>query len=227
MAVNARQYIKNVGKSFGYVTAEYFSNKNPAVKSLMDNVKSATNEIKSTVEDLKDKAKEGKNEKNLLAEPIQVGKDFVGNLFDDIKSGKWYNKERSEEYNDKLAKGIFGDMDDFDFDFDDDFDFDSDFDIDDDSSDSNVDMAKTVDTVGSKVSEAVSMATAKSAHYIVSSSSRNTRALMEQNNRLFYQVNTGLSSINANLMSLVQLGTDVNTHIQNSTVFFTKNKYRF
>ena len=221
MAVNARQYIKNVGKSFGYLAADYFGTNNPAVKSLIDSTKEATNELKSAIDDIKDKAKEGSNEKNLLAEPIQVGKDFIGNFISDIKSGKWYNKERSNEYEEKLAKGFIGDMD---FDFDDDFDtdFDMDFDVDDDD-DSDIDMAKTVDTVGSKVSEAVSMATAKSAQYIVSSSSRNTRAMMEQNNRLFLQVNTGISSINNNLMALVRLGTDVNTHIQNSGVFYTKS----
>ena len=199
MAVNARQYIKNVGKSFGYLAADYFGTNNPAVKSLIDSTKEATSELKSAIDDIKDKAKEGSNEKNLLAEPIQVGKDFIGNFISDIKSGKWYNKERSNEYEEKLAKGFIGDMD---FDFDDDFDtdFDMDFDVDDDD-DSDIDMAKTVDTVGSKVSEAVSMATAKSAQYIVSSSSRNTRAMMEQNNRLFFQVNTGISSINNNLMA--------------------------
>ena len=36
MAVNARQYIKNVGKSFGYLAADYFGTNNPAVKSLID-----------------------------------------------------------------------------------------------------------------------------------------------------------------------------------------------
>ena len=93
MAVNARQYIKNVGKSFGYLAADYFGSNNPAVKSLIDSIKEATNELKSAIDDIKDKAKEGSNEKNLLAEPIQVGQDFIGNFISDIKSGKYPSEE--------------------------------------------------------------------------------------------------------------------------------------
>ena len=218
MAVNAREYIKNVGKSFGYVATDYFGNKNPAIKAIVDEAKETASEAKSALSDLKNMAKNNKNEKSFIGY-INDGKDFINNFFDDIKTGKWYNKEREDESVNKMMSGFGGGDFDFDFDFDDDFD--TDFDIEDD--DTSPDINKTVDTVGAKVSEAVSMATAKSAEYIVDSNSRNTRAMMEQNNRLFYQVNTGLVSINSNLTALVRLGSDVSTHIQNSGVFFTKS----
>ena len=221
MAVNAREYIKNVGKSFGYMATDYFGNSNPAVKALVKEAQETASEAKSALSELKEKAKNNKIENSFINGYINDGKDFINNFFSDIKSGKWYNKERITEAEEKLMSGFGGGDFDIDFDFDDD-DFDTDFDIDDDD-DNPPDINKTVDVVGAKVSEAVSMATAKSAEYIVTNSSRNTRAMMEQNNRLFYQVNTGLMSINSNISSLVSLGNDVSTHIQNSGVFFTKS----
>ena len=220
MAVNAREYIKNVGKSFGYMATDYFGNSNPAVKALVKEAQETASEAKSALSELKEKAKNSKNEKSFIDGYINDGKDFINNFFSDIKSGKWYNKERITEAEEKLMSGFGGGDFDIDFDFDDDFD--TDFDIDDDD-DNPPDINKTVDVVGAKVSEAVSMATAKSAEYIVGSGYRNTKAIMEQNNRLFYQVNTGLMSINSNISSLVSLGNDVSTHIQNSGVFFTKS----
>ena len=84
MAVNAREYIKNVGKSFGYVAADYFGDKNPAVKAIVQEAKETASEAKSALTDLRNRAKNNKNEKNFLSGYINDGKDFINNFFDDI-----------------------------------------------------------------------------------------------------------------------------------------------
>ena len=214
MAVNAISYIKNVGKSLGYASADYFSQKNPAAKALLDETKDLTAELFDKVRDYKSTAEDIKENK-MISENLELVQDLFKNTFSDIKSGKWYNKERKEEVDNGMMNNFFGD----------DFDFDDDFDLDDDDDDdiSGPSIEDSMDRVGSKVSEAVSMATAKSAEHISRTSVRNTKAIMSQNIKLFGQLNAGLGAINGNLSSLVKLGADVNTHIQNSTVFFTKS----
>ena len=57
MAVNAMNYIKNVGKSFGYAAADYFNEKNPAVKAVFETSKEFSSELYEGVKDFKEKNK--------------------------------------------------------------------------------------------------------------------------------------------------------------------------
>ena len=44
--------------------------------------------------------------------------ELIGNIFSDIKTGKFYNKGREDEVTNQMNASLIGGDDDFDFDFD-------------------------------------------------------------------------------------------------------------
>lgn len=213
MAVNAITYVRNVGRSFGYAAVDSFNQNNPAMRALVDNNKEVAVQLYQAIKDIKGTAKKAQD-KIVKNEYFELASEFKDNLFEDIKSGNFYNKERKDRYQTEMMGDTFN------FDFDD-INFD-DMDFGDNIAD-DIDINDTIDTVGEKVSNAVSMATARSAEYIVSSNKESTKILYEQNNRLFAQVTSGLLSINSTLNVLTTSMQPLTTHIQNSTVFYTKS----
>lgn len=222
MAVNAINYIKNVGRSFGYAAVESFKDSNPVVTALIKSNKEYSSQIYESIRDLK-------SDNRKLSERL-VDNEYTGliseaatNIFADIKSGNWYNKDRKDKY-ELEASGVS--MDDFDFD---DFDFD---DLDSESSTTATissdekntkEISNKMDDVGSRTSRAISMATAKSADYIVASQMKSTQLLLSQNNQIFSKINIGLGAVNSNLAALSSLAQPITTHMQNSAVFYTKS----
>ena len=220
MAINPTSYLKNVGKSMGYIAVEALGNNAPVLRDLFaenkDTVQTLYQEIKDFAASPIEKIKS--NEKIM-----SYSNDFkygFKNLMDDIKTGNLYNVERQNE----AMLGAFG-LDDFNMD---DFDFDSDLgDLDSDIkgafNDSTDKEVAAMDDIGSRISSSVSMATAKSAEFIVQSNLENTRALMSQNSYIFKVMSTGFTGINKTLGDIAQLAQPLTSHMQNSAVFFTQS----
>ena len=115
------QYMRNVGKSFGYAFAETFKTNNPTVTAMFGQTKDFSGKLYSGIKDFKSNFKDftttgfGKDVKDIT-------KEGFSNVLSDLKSGKWYNTERSEKL---MAESMgmdfesFDDFGDFDFDFDD------------------------------------------------------------------------------------------------------------
>lgn len=216
-------YMRNVGRSFGYAMVDSVSSMNPTVTALF---KSTAEQSKDLYESIKNF--DGKSlgfESNLKGTLSEGLRDLKNNALDDIRTGKWYNKDRKNAIENQMAEealGInfddFGDFDDFNFD---------DTDLDEQASiqeDATRTTAHAMDIVGSKVSGAVSTAAIKSADYIVESGRLNTKALYNLNLSGFGQVNKGVAAINGNLQLLVSLAEPLTTHMQNSALFYTKSQ---
>ena len=224
--MNAITYIKNVGKSFGYVVWDTAKDMNPAIKSAIDTNSEIAKEMYAAVKDFKGTTAKIKG--SITSSGYwELGKEAVSNTFEDLKTGKWYNKERKDQIDDELISGMMGDDN---FDFDDDFSFDDtdgggEPNFDDDSSadwDKVNDMEDMMDTVGDKVTTGIAQATIKSSELIVENNKNIAKKNAAFTSAMFGKVNAGISSINANISALLPIGEQLNTHIQNSTTFYTR-----
>ena len=236
MAVNALTYVKNVGKSFGYSTIDALKSYNPQITALAEGAKELSESLYETIDSFKAKMNDTDDEKGLIG----IGRDGIAemrnNLFEDLKTGNWYNKQRAEKIQDDAAMKMFGfdeeefNLDDLDFNFDDD-ELDLNMDDDFDSTEAIVNAQKSstesivnaMDSVAAKASGAIAEANVRSADYIVASNRQSSKALYSLNNRGFQQVSAGISALNANIQQLVTLGEPLTSHMQNSATFYTES----
>lgn len=116
------EWFKNVGKSLGYVTTGTLVNLTPGISA-------SVSEAKNVIEDYKDPVKTFLSKNTTMQQRIDlilgedttyidIAKDAYKNLKDDLKSGKFHNKDRSDA---ALNKQLGLDMDFGDFDVDMDF----------------------------------------------------------------------------------------------------------
>ena len=96
MAFNGIKYIKNVTKSFGYAMVDVVGEMNPVIHSFTETNADLGKELYTAVKDYKGTAK--KIKKSVLDSDVyEFAKNYKKNLFDDLKTGKFYNKERIDE----------------------------------------------------------------------------------------------------------------------------------
>ena len=228
---NAMQYIANLGKSVIYSGVDQIKANNPAIAELAEQNAELGKVLYQSVTDFKStQVKIGKWIRN-----TQVGEAAIEGkkaLFEDIKSGKFYNRERIDQLQVRSAGSLLSGWDD-----DDPFDnLESDFggDWDDDSSDSDFDpladignddmfLADQMDNTGSKVTQGVAMATARSAEYMVSASRENTNLINKHSEMMFNKVHMGMSAMNSNISSLITFNDEVmKKHINQSADFFNR-----
>ena len=225
--MNATQYMKNVGKSLGYIAIDSFKQMNPAIAAVYDNAKEFTQDLYQTIDDFKGKAV-GSNGDSLTSKAKSIANDTWKNARDDFLSGKWYNTERKAAASDEMMKAMG-----FDFDFDLDFDLDDAFE-EGSSNSTNVEemeqsakeTAAVMGTIeGSVASAANSMvsATVQSTEYLASIQNVNSSALYNLNSKGFNNVNLGLNAINANLSTALSLAEPLTAHMQNSATFYAKS----
>ena len=226
--VTVSTYIKNVGKSFGYAVEDTFKEYNPVISSIHKQVKDTKSEIYETIKDFKSPDVEGG--KSLIGDLKATGNDIWNNFKSDVRTGKFYNKERAKGSDEAMAKMLGFDMSDFEMDFDDDWG--DDWDDEDSNSSSEAEISSgvkntqaligTMDTVGAQVANTVAGATVESASYLAKNSNNNTRALYNLNQKGFNAMSTALLSVNNTIASFAKIGEPLSTHMQNSSVFFTK-----
>lgn len=216
MAVNALTYIKNVGKSAGYVSFNVVKNMNPVLKEFAETNADVTTTAYRTVRDLK---KNIKRMPEVISESEygKLGKSLLDNIMDDLKTGKFYNKERENQFEANAANvfaGLdegFGDLDDLNFD---DMGFDE---------DEEIDSNEMMDIVGEKASVAVSTAMARSSEYIVESNIQIARSNSKHMNALYSGIHGGMATINQNLAKVIEFSNEqVITHFENSRTFYEK-----
>lgn len=212
--VDAKTYAKNVVRSAGYIATDTIKGVNPELTTFITDGVKATKDMYNGIKDFKSGRSSfvdkilGENGKKQL-------KDIKRNALEDLRTGQFYNPKREDQNTDKLASmmGLSFDFDDVNFDVDDE-------DVNSTSS-SDADTTKAVMTIGDKIAFAQQSSTAQSTSKITGVSSRNARASMMHNERLFGQVNNSLGIINASIMNLHNdLATPLNNHITNSTVFY-------
>ena len=207
-------YIKNVGKSFGYAVGDVLADYNPTISALAKTTKNTVSSVKSSMTQMKTS-----NISSATKDFMKSDESALTNLIDDLKSGKWYNKDREDSM-----------FNDFDFNFDEDW---GDFEDEEDNTGAankilEQNEAKTKALVGSvskassDISKSVGYASAQSAQYIVAANTAASRAIYDMTSKGFNQVTEVLLNVNAGIETLNQLGVPVATHIQNSSVFYTQ-----
>ena len=226
--MNAISYIRNVGKSFGYIAVDVIKDYNPAVTAFAESARDLGSELYQTVSDFKTNMTSKVSEMNLRDEAKSVATEIRSNLFDDLKTGKWYNNDRISkaalaEFEEGFGGFSFNDDDFGDFEFEDD-------EVDDST---KAEMAQdqmntralinSMDVVGAKSANAINTATVRSAEYVVSSQRESSRALYSLTSRGFGEVTKGLSAINNGVAAIASIAEPINIHIQNSTNFYTRS----
>lgn len=222
--MNAINYMKNVGKSFGYIVNDVVKEYNPAIYGLTKSAKDLTSDIYKSIDDFKTNISSQRSEQSLNGQVKDTTKDLFKNIYEDVKSGNWYNKQRIS----KLDSESMG----FDFSFDD-SDFDFDFEDDEISDSTKVEVSQeekntkeiidSIDFVGYKTAQSISMTTIESANYIATSQRESTKALYSMTNRGFGEVTKGIAAINANISIISSIAKPMNDHMQNSLNFYIKN----
>ncbi len=221
--MNASQYLRNVGKSMGYIAIDGFKNLAPNTSALFSNAKDFSYDLYQPINDFKGKAV-GSGTDSIKSSIKNTASETWKNARDDFLSGKWYNKERKDAAADQMLKDMG-----FDFDFD--FDFDDFGDAFDETDKATVEQSQketeaVIGTINSSVASAantVASVTAKSTDYLASVQNDNAAAMYELNTQGFNNVNLGMNAINANISALVSLAKPLTDHMQNSAVFYAKS----
>ena len=220
MAVNLSSYIKNLGKSVGYSAVDKVKKMNPTIENLVNANEDLTKDLYKNVKDYKSIVK---NIPKTIRENeyYRIADQGIKNTLSDLKTGKFYNKERKDKTDLKMLGMDESSLDsDFDINLDDD-DFGlNDLDLD-SIGDDDLFLANEMDEVGSKVSSAISNATIESASYLANVNKASTKMLIDQNNRMMNQITIGMGAVNTSIQQLVQFQENVQIHIENSTTFYT------
>ena len=232
---NAISWMTNVGKSLGYVTADRFTNKMPAISGTFDNSREIIDAAKEygarirQAAGLKGKTTAifGRDTSDYMSKAITL-KD---NLFEDIKTGKFHNVERQNEVNASIAG--FGGDDGFDVDFDFDSALDDDgFDFnDEDDEDSptvvspNVSITSNI-TADNPMVKAVEKQTELNATIAESQASREIE-LSKASLSLISTATTALSgnlgTVNENLANLIDFNNNVMSEFASASTAYYSN----
>lgn len=215
---NAISYIKNVGKSVTYTSFKVLKDMNPIVQDFNETNGETISEMYKSIRDLKKTVR--RIPKSVMeTEYGKFGKTWLNNALDDIKTGKFYNKERIDKYEEQAAANFAG-IDNFDFGSDDDFGSFGDLDS---FSNDEPDTNEMMDIVGEKASNAVSTAMARSADYIVESNNQFNKNMLNRVNVIYSGLQSSLSTINENIGKMVQLTNEgALTHFENSSNFYNE-----
>ena len=207
---NPVQYVKNVTRSVGYVAKESLKELNPTIAEFADTNNDTIREMYSAARDFKKNAKSGA-QRLAESEYVKIGKETMLNFFDDLRTGNFYNKERSES-SAAAAAGL---------NFDDDWDIDAEVNFGEDDDNSDTLTMSGMDEIGSKISQANAKATILSADYIVKANKATTKSMMAHNEMMFGKVQTSIAGINSTIASIGQSSLKAaSAHYENSTKFY-------
>ena len=218
---NAFTYIKNVGKSVGYASFEVLKQKNPVFHDFAETNGELASDMYRSVKDLKKNIK-GLPNKIMESQYGQFAKTYKDNLFEDLKSGKFYNKERKEQYEldagSSMLEGLdMSVFDDFGEDTGDGFSL---SDLEEEST--SFSSSEMMDIVGEKASNAVSTAMGRTAEYIVQANTESSKAMYKQMNTIYGGIHSGMSTINQNISKILEFSNEnMNLHFENSKNFYS------
>lgn len=229
-------YLSNVLKSIKYATIENVADMNPVI---VETYRANKDFFKETLEELNEKQSKmlgTKNIKNIIS-------DSYSNMKDDLRTGKFYNKERAEKANNEAMNEMF------DIDIDAMFDaFDEDSDWGDDESDDNyseqqpqtvpydpmmkVMVNKNVAGTTHAINNATAKTTATLGGILIENSRLNANVIHSSTQQIMAGINTStglvhkdLSALNQNIAGIVSFTNEaLRTHIENSTTFYETQK---
>lgn len=217
---NIVSYTRNLTKSVKYATIDVMKEMNPVFTSFYENnsdvLKSTYNaiaDIKGTTQNIKDN--------DTVSKVGGLARLYYSNLKSDLRSGKFYNKERKTQYDNEVNVG--GDFSDEDFglSFDDDSD-ELDISVAPSSGSSSSSLSfDDMDAIAEKQVNATGEIIARSAQYQVEAQRQSTNALMNQNAEIFGRMHSNLGVINSNLSMVINyMKESTTTHYNNSKTYY-------
>ena len=218
--INITQYVKNVTKSAGYILFDTVKDLNPSLSEFYENNNQVIKDVVSQAKNIKKILRDGKdsiadNEYSIVA------RDTVHNFLDDLKTGKFYNRDRKEDYDKKAMEAMGFSLDDWDMSSPVDENHGEGSPTPNEIADQNMLTADKMDAIGQKISEATGRASIGSADYIVKSSRATFNKLFAQNEKLFAGLNNNIAGLNNNLSVVGKNIIDpLNKHIVNSAKFY-------
>lgn len=235
MAINFISYLNNIGKSITYTAVDKVKEINPSLEELIDNNKELTKDLYAAIKDYKGTMHRAKEYaiKSDLYEAADVGFHAI---IEDIRTGKFYNKERIEEMTDRAGGSMtdYSDMGDpfaeIDIGEDDGADFD--WDTDDTEVEISDDTRLTVDSmdhVGSKVADSISEVTVKSAQNISETNINIASKSQKHNEFLANKLTSGMGAINGTIGELLNFNNNIQKpYIDQAINFFNdiSNKHK-
>ena len=209
------EYVKNLGKSFKYATFKYLEREAPAITEFTNTNEELFRDVFHSIRDLKGtyrKATRAIQSTNIY----QEGNTAFENALSDLKSGKFYNKERE----DRAMNDSFG-FEDGDMDMSmDNF----------DQEGSASSMSAGERAIGSAVTSSSARSAARvagtveaSARYMVENAKANTNMLYQQMTNTNNIMNSGFKGMMSGLDTLNQFNNTVmQTLAENSIEFFQR-----
>ena len=227
MARNIAGYISNLGKSVAYSTLDKVKSMSPTAGEFTSTNAELFKTMYSNIRDYKGTYTRGMSivKKSKIYEAADLG---IKSVFEDIKTGKFYNKEREDKIASKIM-GFGGESDSFgSFDMGDDgFDIDDDFGSFDESSITTGDKVVAASIMDSSRSNAemISMSVASSAEHITKTQKASTHLLYTQNMQAYNLFNNNLNAINSNLSNILSASQQTaKVHVKNTTEFFQRTE---
>ena len=216
-------YIKNVAKSVVYATDDTFKALAPAMFEYKETNAEIAKNVYGAIRDYRGTYQRTVNYLR-STKVYEAGTAAAQNAFDDLLTGKFYNKERALKM-DAQAFGMDMSMDDMNFD-----DLDkalADMDNADDVTTGDKATISAIESTSKASASTISKAVIESSKYSAEVSKMNTSILFSQNERLFGRLQAGLGTVNDSINNILKFHTNsLQTHIENSTKFYdviTKN----
>ena len=217
ITVKTNSWLANVVKSLGYSAMDVLEDVAPASLSIGQQAITDAKDAVSAIKDIKSVSTQAANALN-LSTYTTLAKDVAKNSLEDLKSGKFYNKQRQDEYINKqsdLSDFDFGGFDLGDEDFDEgEDDFDIDLTSDDDQATvsfkrksngktelSNITMVNNIgpDSPIVQATDFQTETTVKIAKAQADISKSNTTAIMSMMSGVASSINKNLDTINENI----------------------------
>lgn len=198
------KYASNVAKSVGFISVNVIKGLNP---TLSNYVSDSVSDVKDIYDDLKGK---GGGIKEFFSDKTSLIKDGLGNAFEDLKSGNFYNPDRQ---NGNLSAA---------FSFDDN-EFNDFFSIDDDDDSSSSKESKSDDdnsVAMAAVAGTIANTSKVSTNRLTKTNRQNTQAMMLHNAKMFNTLTKSVMTVNNTMMSMYNdISKPLNAHMQNTYNF--------
>lgn len=198
------KYASNVAKSVGFISVNVIKGLNP---TLSNYVSDSVSDVKDIYDDLKGK---GGEIKDFFSDKTSLIKDGLGNAFEDLKTGNFYNPDRQ---NGNLSAA---------FSFDDN-EFNDFFSIDDDDDSSSGKESKSDDdnsVAMAAVAGTIANTSKVSTNRLTKTNRQNTQAMMLHNAKMFNTLTKSVMTVNNTMMSMYNdISKPLNAHMQNTYNF--------
>ena len=203
------QYVMNVGKSVKLASIDYFAEASPGISDFLETNSDLFKEIYSSAINYKDSVKRAHTgiKQSKIYEAVDTARKA---LFEDLKTGNFYNKEREEAMG---MKGLDMEMDDMEFDQ-------SMMDFSDDDDSDAAKQSRAFERTTEVASKAQADVTVRSADMVAGTVKASSSMIIAQNERIMASMTSGMANIHAAVSGVGKyLEGPMLSHMQNTKLY--------